>query len=184
MVTLLIIVLLTFGLLMGLRRGFVMQVVHLIGFFVSFIIATIFYKKLASHLSLWIPYPELSSDSAWALFLNTMPLENAFYNAIAFGIIFFLAKVILQTIGYMVDFIASFPVLRSINRLLGAVLGFVEMYIISFIGLFFLALLPISSIQDKINGSFLAKFIVLHTPILSKLTEFLFFTDSLSQVFL
>lgn len=183
MVSFIIFVALLFGLLMGLRRGFVLQLLHLTGFFISFIIATIYYKKLASHISLWIPYPELSGDSAWAVFLNTMPLENAFYNAISFAIIFFITKMILQVIAYMLDFLARFPVLRSLNKLLGAGLGFVEVYIITFILLFILALVPVTVIQEKLASSFLAKLIVQHTPILSSLIESLWFTDTLSQLF-
>lgn len=183
MISLIILFVLFFGLLMGLRRGFVLQLVHLTGFFISFIVATIFYKKIAGHLSMWVPYPELSSDSTWAVFLNTMPLENAFYNAIAFGLIFVIAKIVLQTIAYMIDFVANVPVLRSINKLLGAVLGFVEVYIITFFVLFVVALLPIGTVQEKINNSFMAKLMVQHTPILSSLTESLLFTDTLSQLF-
>lgn len=183
MVSLIILFVLFFGLLMGLRRGFVLQLVHLVGFFISFIVATIFYKKLAGQLSMWIPYPDLSTDSTWAVFLNTMPLENAFYNAVSFAIVFFSVKIILQTIAYMIDFVANIPVLRTINKGLGAALGFVEMYIITFIVLFILALLPLSTVQEKISNSFMAKLIVQHTPILSSLTESLLFTDSLSQLF-
>src|SRR5690625_2775687 len=103
MVSIIILFVLLFGLLMGLRRGFILQLVHLAGFIVSYIVAVIFYKKFASQLSMWIPYLDLSDDSAWGLFLSTMPLENAFYNAVSFAVIFFGSKIILQTIAYMFD---------------------------------------------------------------------------------
>lgn len=176
MVSIIILIVLFFGLLMGLRRGFVLQLVHLVGFLISFIVASIFYKKLAVQLSMWIPYPELSQDSTWAIFLNTMPLENAFYNGVSFAIIFTIVKVVLQTIAYMIDFVASIPLLRSINKLLGAGLGFIEMYVITFFVLFMLALLPIAYVQDKINGSFMAKLMIQHTPVLSSLMESILFT--------
>lgn len=179
MVTLLILLGLIFGLLMGIRRGFILQVVHLTGFIISLIVATIYYKKLAEHLALWIPYPDIGNDSLWAVFLNTMPLETAFYNAIAFAIIFFAAKIILQVIATMLDFVANFPVLRKINKWLGALLGFIEMYVLIFIILFILALAPIESIQLKIEQSFLAKLIIEHTPILSSAVKSLWFTDNL-----
>lgn len=183
MVSLIILLAFIFGILMGIRRGFILQLIHLAGFLIAFIVASLYYKKLAGHLSLWIPYPELSNDSAWALFLNTMPLENAFYNAVAFVMIFFVTRIILQIVGYMLDFLANLPLLRTMNKLLGAVLGFAEMYILTFIVLFILALVPVPAIQEKLAGSFLAKLIVKHTPILSSLTENLWFTDSLSQMF-
>lgn len=183
MVSIIILFVLLFGFLMGLRRGFVLQLVHLVGFIVSYIMAAIFYKKFAGQLSMWIPYPDLPDDSAWGIFLSTMPLENAFYNAVSFAVIFFGSKIILQTIAYMFDFIARIPVLRSVNKLLGAMLGFVEVYVITFVVLFLIALLPLGAVQEKVGNSFMAKLIVQHTPILSSFTESILFTDTLSQLF-
>lgn|SRR5690625_3026339 len=182
MISILILFVLIFGFFMGLKRGFVLQVMHLLGFIISFIVATVLFRKLAHHLALWIPYPELSDDAVWAVFLNTMPLENAFYNAISFAIIFFATKVILQVIASMLDFLANLPVLRSVNKLLGAILGFVEVYFITFIVLFILALLPVGTVQLKIQGSFVARMMIEHTPILSKAMESLWFTELLSKI--
>lgn len=180
MISIIILLVLIFGFFMGLKRGFILQLMHLVGFIISFIVASIYFRKLASYLALWIPYPELESEKIWAVFLNSMPLENAFYNAIAFAVIFFATKIVLQIIASMLDFVASIPVLRPINKILGAVLGFVEVYVITFIILFILALLPLETIQVKINSSFLATLIVEHTPILSETVKKLWFTDVLT----
>lgn len=182
MISIIILLVLIFGFFMGLKRGFILQMMHLLGFVISFIVATLYFRKLASHLSLWIPYPELGDDKIWAVFLNSMPLENAFYNAIAFAIIFFVTKIMLQIIASMLDFLANLPVLRHLNKLLGAILGFVEVYFIIFIVLFILALLPVETVQLKIQGSFVAKIIIEHTPFLSKAVESLWFTEVLSKV--
>ena len=173
MISIIILLVLIFGFFMGLKRGFVLQLMHLVGFIIAFVVASLYFRKLASQLPYWIPYPDIGSDQIWAVFLNSMPLENAFYNAIAFAIIFFATKIILQIIASMLDF-------RSVNKILGAILGFVEVYFITFIILFVLALLPIESIQVKIKSSFLATLIVDHTPILSKAMESLWFTEVLS----
>src|SRR5690625_4044224 len=103
MVSLILVGLLTFGFLIGLKRGFILQSVHLLSFFVAFIVAVLNYDKLAPQLSLWIPYPELSTDSSWAVFLQSLPLKSGFYNAISFAIIFFAVKIILQIIASMLD---------------------------------------------------------------------------------
>lgn len=169
MVSLIIFVLLILGLLIGLKRGFILQLFHLIGFIVSFIIATMYFGKLSPHLALWIPYPELGTDNAWAVFVQSLPLEKGFYNAISFAIIFFAVKIILQIIASMLDFVASMPILNSFNKILGAALGFLEIYLILFIILFILALTPITTIQNAIDNSFLALFIIDHTPFLSKI---------------
>ncbi|WP_163970174.1 CvpA family protein [Oceanobacillus halotolerans] len=177
MVDFILIILLILGFFIGLKRGFILQVFHLLGFIIAFILATIYYDNLAEMFSLWIPYPELGSDSAWAIFLQSDPLETAFYNAIAFAAIFFSVKIVLQIIASMLDFVASLPILSSINGILGAVLGFLEVYLIIFVILFILALTPISSIQVWIDHSTVAQFIVEKTPILSEQVKTLWFTQ-------
>lgn len=182
MISLIILLILLFGFFMGLKRGFVLQLMHLCSFIIAFIIATIYYKKLAGHLSLWIPYPDLGDNTIWAVFNSTMPLENAFYNGIAFVIIFFATKIILQIIASMLDFLASLPVLRSINKLLGSILGFLEVYLILFVILFLAALVPIEAVQTRVEGSFIAKLMIEHTPFLSSGIESLWFTEMLSKI--
>lgn len=168
MMNLILIIILIFGLFMGLKRGFILQAMHLTGYIISFIVAALYYDKLAGKLSLWIPYPDISDESLWAGFLQSMPLENAFYNAISFAIIFFAVKIIMQIIASMLDFVSAIPILGSINKLLGAALGFVEVYVLLFVVLFILALTPLTQIQNWMNDSSVAMFIVEKTPILSK----------------
>lgn len=175
MVSIILLLLLSFGFLMGLKRGFVLQVFHLIGFIASFFVAVKYYSQLAAKLSLWIPYPELSNDGGWAVFLKSLPLENAFYNAVSFALIFFSVKVILQIIASMLDFVAELPLISIINRLFGSILGFLEIYLILFIVLFILALTPLSKIQAWIFDSSVAIFMIEKTPILSKMMMELWF---------
>lgn len=176
MVSIILLLILAFGFFMGLKRGFVLQLMHSIGFIVSFIIATTSYRALAEHLSLWIPYPDLSDDTMLAVFLNTMPLEHAFYNAVSFAIIFFAVKVILQIIASMLDFVARLPILRTVNKMLGSVLGFLEVYLILFILLYISALVPVLAVQEWLDSSLVAKLIIEQTPILSSLMESLWFS--------
>src|SRR5699024_8212738 len=122
------------------------------------------------------------SNSDLVIFLHTMTMVVVLYNAVSFSILFFGVKFLLQIVAYMLDFLASLPVLRSINKLLGAALGFIEMYVITFVILFILALVPIAQIQDRIANSFLAKLMIKYTPILSSLTESLLFTEQVSQL--
>ncbi|MFD1362202.1 CvpA family protein [Lentibacillus salinarum] len=177
MVDFVLIVLLIFGFLIGLKRGFILQAFHLIGFMAAFILAALYYDELAPQLALWIPYPDLDSDSAWADFLEALPVEGAFYNAIAFAIIFFAVKILLQIMASMLDFVAELPILRSVNKLLGAALGFVEIYLLIFIVLYILALTPLTEIQAWINDSSIALYIIEHTPFLSEQIRTLWFTS-------
>lgn len=184
MITFVVSVLLIIGFLIGLRRGLVLQVFHLLGFIIAFIVARMYYSKIASHLSLWIPYPELSGESSWAVFLNSMPLEDAFYNGISFVLVFTVAKVVVQIIATMLDFVANFPILKTVNKLLGAVFGFIEVYLITFVVLYITALIPVQQIQDKLKTSSLAINIVENTPIFSELMQSIWFTEITSPLLL
>ena len=181
MISLILLLILVFGFFMGLKRGFILQLMHLTGFIIAFIVAAIYYKKLAGHLSFWIPYPEIGDETVWAIFNSAMSLEDAFYNGIAFVIIFFITKIVLQIIASMLDFVARIPLLRPINKLLGSILGFLEVYFIMFVVLYLIALVPIESIQTKLDSSFIAKLIVEKTPFLSNGIESLWFTELLSK---
>lgn len=168
MIDLLLLFILFIGVLTGLKRGFILQLFHLIGFIVAFILAVIYYDDLAPKLTLWVPYPELPQDSSWAVFLNDLPLEQAFYNAVAFAIIFFGAKIVLHIIASMLDFVSELPILSSINTLLGGILGFIENYVILFVLLYIAALVPVAGVQSALDGSILAQLIIEHTPVFSE----------------
>lgn len=168
MLNLILIILLLFGIFIGLNRGFILQIFHLIGFIVSFAVATLYYDKLAEELKLWVPYQELSDHALWPEFLQVLPVENAFYNIVSFALIFFVAKVILQIIATMLDVVASIPLLKAVNKSLGAVLGFIEVYLIAFVVLYVLALTPLESIQGMINDSSIALYMLEKTPYFSE----------------
>jgi uncharacterized membrane protein required for colicin V production len=168
MVTLLILIALTMGFFIGLRRGLILQLVHLLSFIIALVVAKLFYKDLGPKLEMWVPFPSSTdSDSTLTMLFNAVDLDSAFYNAIAFFILFIAVKIVLQIIGSMLDFLAHLPLLRQFNQLAGGALGFVETYLGAFIILFILAMLPIESLQDMIQNSSLAKTIIMDTPFLS-----------------
>lgn len=167
MFNLILLLILIFGFLLGLKRGLILQLLHLFGFVVAFIVAVMYYDDLGPKLALWVPYPELPDESMLASFLQALPVETAFYNAVAFVIIFIAVKIIMQIIASMLDFVASIPIINSINKWLGGVFGFIEVYLIAFIILYILALTPIESVQEWINGSSIALFILEQTPYFS-----------------
>ncbi|WP_226036478.1 CvpA family protein [Aquibacillus saliphilus] len=163
------------GVFIGIKRGFILQLFHLIGFIVAFIVSVLYYDKLSSKLDLWIPYPDLPENATWAVFLDTLPLESAFYNAIAFAALFFVTKIVLQIIASMLDFVADLPILNSINGILGAILGFLETYFILFIILYILALAPVEFIQNRLGNSSVTAFMIDHTPYISDQIKTLWF---------
>ncbi|WP_019154756.1 CvpA family protein [Robertmurraya massiliosenegalensis] len=167
MLDLAIFIILLFGFLVGLKRGFILQLIHLGGFIVAFVVARMYYDQLAPKLTLWIPYPSFGSDSAFQLLLDNGNLEVAYYRAISFVGIFFAVKIAMQIIGSMLDFVANLPILKMLNVWAGGILGFVEVYLVLFIVLFISALLPIEVVQNALGNSGLANMIVEHTPYFS-----------------
>ena len=171
MLDLALLIILCSGFLMGLRRGFILQLIHLTGFIIASIIAYLYYDQLAPKLTLWVPYPNLSTNLTLPSVFDNVNLEDAYYRAIAFVVIFFAVKILLQIIGSMLDFVAQIPVLKQLNIWAGGILGFIEVYLITFILLFIAALLPIESIQGSLTDSILAEFMIKQTPILSQLIQ-------------
>lgn len=163
-----LIVLLVLGFFVGLKRGFIMQLFHLIGYIIAYIAANLYYNQLAPKLSLWIPYPNFGKNANLDYFANSTNMEGAFYRAIAFIIIFFAVKILLHMIGSLLNFIAYLPILRQLNIWAGGLLGFSEVYLILFIVLYIAALIPINAIQNPLEHSMMANTIVNHTPILSQ----------------
>ncbi len=167
MLDLAILLILGIGFIIGLRRGFILQIVHLTGFIAAFIVSYLYFDDLAPKLELWIPYPELSDGSMIALIFSSDNLEIAYYRAIAFALLFFATKIIMQILGSMLDFLAHLPILKQINGWAGGVLGLIEVYLLVFILLYIGALVPVEKLQSLMQNSFIAMSIVEHTPIFS-----------------
>lgn len=168
MLDLAVLAILIIGFIVGLKRGFILQTIHLVGFIAAFIVAYIYYDQLAPKLTLWIPYPNLGSSSTLNLLFENANLEDAYYRAIAFAAIFFAVKILLQIIGSMLDFVTHLPILKQLNVWAGGFLGFVEVYLLLFIVLYIAALLPIQAIQGPLNDSILAENIIKNTPVFSQ----------------
>ncbi|MGG3843585.1 CvpA family protein [Anoxybacillus kestanbolensis] len=171
MIDLLICFILLMGLLIGLKRGFILQFIHMTGFLIAFIVAYNYYDQLAPRLKLWVPYPSFGDGETVKLLIESTNLDEAYYRVIAFAVLFFVAKIVMQMIGSMLDFVAQLPLLKSVNRWAGGALGFMEVYLLLFVLLYVSALVPVSAIQQPLHNSFIASFIVKHTPILSNFVK-------------
>src|SRR5699024_8848520 len=117
----------------------------------------LYYKKLAPNLVSWIPYPDITSEQSWAIFLDSMPMENAFYNAIAFALIFFGTKIILHIIDSMLDFVAILPVLKQLNKLLSCILYYIVDSLSLFVIVYVDGLKPVGKLQGYIAYSFVPR---------------------------
>jgi uncharacterized membrane protein required for colicin V production len=168
MLDIILIILLLGGIIVGAKRGFVLQLIHMVGFVITFIVAYLYYKPLAEYFVLWIPYPTVDSDSRFTIAIDQLDLDQTFYQLFAFALIFFAVKFGLQLIASMFDFLKYLPVLGFLSKILGAVLGFIETYLILFIFLYVFALFPLDAIQTQLENSGIAQGILENTPFFSE----------------
>ncbi|ANU19146.1 hypothetical protein BBI15_02450 [Planococcus plakortidis] len=168
MLDLILLVLLLAGILVGFKRGLVLQFLHMVGFIVALIVAYTYYKPLAENFVLWVPYPTVDETSRFAIAVEQLNLDETFYQLLAFALIFFVVKFLLTLIASMFDFIKYIPVLGFLSRIFGGILGLIEAHILLFIGLYVFALLPIDGIQNQIENSGIARTILEHTPYFSE----------------
>ena len=168
MLDLLIVFLLLAGLITGFRRGLIVQIIHMTGFILALIVAYKYYQKLAEKFVLWIPYPGVTAGSKLSFAVEQLDLDETFYRLLAFVLLFLVVKFGLQLIASMFDFLKYLPVLGFISRFVGAAFGFIEFYILIFLVLYLVAMLPIDFIQNAIGNSMLADALFEHTPVLSE----------------
>ncbi|MBO9130581.1 CvpA family protein [Bacillus sp. 165] len=167
MLDVLIVLLLVLGFFFGLKRGLILQVVRLAGFVAAYIVAYVYYDDIAPVLKGIIPYP-LETTVTMHTWLEQVNVEDVFYQAIAFVILFIATKIVFMLAGNLLNMFAQIPVLKQVNSFGGALLGFLEVYVILFIVMFALSLFPQQHVQASFQKSVLPKLIVEDTPILSE----------------
>ena len=168
MLDLILLLLLLSGFFIGARRGLILQIFHLTGFIVAFIVASKNYAHLADNIKLWIPYPSSADANSFFSAFSHLNLESTYYRAIAFIILFIAVKIVWQIIGSMLDFLADMPILRTLNRWSGALFGFAEIYLILFLLLYVGAITPYMGIDKAVDHSYIAHVMIENTPVLSE----------------
>ncbi|EGA88724.1 hypothetical protein GPDM_14011 [Planococcus donghaensis MPA1U2] len=168
MLNILLLVLLIGGIIVGAKRGFVVQLIHMVGFVIALVAAYKYYKPLSEYFVLWIPYPAINENSQFTLVVDQLDLDQTFYQLLAFAVIFFVVKFALQLLASMFDFLKYLPVLGFFSKILGAALGFIEAYILLFIFVYVFALLPIDAVQNQLENSGIAQAMLEHTPYFSE----------------
>ncbi|HLQ83548.1 MAG TPA: CvpA family protein [Pseudogracilibacillus sp.] len=149
-----ILIMLLYGLLSGLMRGGVLQLFSLIGFIIALIVARLFSPDLAD-----IMRSIISTDNdTWSLL----------YNVISFMLIFILVQLIIKKLANLLNIVTKLPVIGFFNRILGAILGFVQMYLVAFVVVIILFLSPMEDIKELIEESQVAMYMINSTPVISE----------------
>src|SRR5699024_2840271 len=165
--SIIIFILLLIGLVIGYRRGVILQLLHLVGTISAIIISAMNYETLSARFDMVMPYPSTAQSVNNPLLPDLANAEYAFYDMTAFFIIFVVSKILIQLIVSAFDYLQQISVFGKVGEIAGLVLGLVEMIYILTVIIFMLAIIPLEFIQNAIGDSWLATFIMEHTFILS-----------------
>lgn len=149
--SILIIIVLVLGGVVGYRRGLSLQVLHTLGTFSAIVIAALNYELLASRLDMILPYPAPFDESPNPMFPEFSDPEQSFYKMGAFVIIFIIAKVVIQIIVSAFDYLQQLPILGMLGNIVSAAIGVIEFLYILVVLLFMIALVPVDMIEDFID---------------------------------
>lgn len=158
------------GIYSGVRRGLILQLIYTAGYVITFFTAKEYYVTLADKLEMLVPYPQPGIGESMLFYneLQVLHLDVAFYNALAFLIIIAIGWFLTRIVGHMLSSLTFVPVIKQLNSIGGGILGFVMQYAGIFLILYFLTLIPLDFIQNLLEQSKLATWIVTNTPFLSK----------------
>lgn len=162
-----IIIIVLLFMIKGYQAGLVRQVINLLGFLIAIFLAYKFSKDLAPYLEDIIPLPSFETSSLH-IFSQYFNLQDMFYNAIAFLIIFIGVKILLSIALVVLDSVANLPGLAIINRSSGALIGLIEATIIIIILVNFIKIMPWANLQSYLETSSIATRILELTPMITE----------------
>ena len=164
-VDVIIIALLILGGVAGFKAGVIKKLTDFIGMFVVIILA--FYLK--NYISV-IMYENLPFFNFFGLINGIDTLNILLYEVIAFLVIFIaLLKVVLMLTGLVEKILKATVILSIPSKLLGIVVGVIEMYVYLFLILVIVSL-PIFD-SSFLKDSKMNNFILNNTPVLSGVSE-------------
>lgn len=169
MLTILIITALAIGFYLGYRRGLIMQGIRLVGYIITFILATKYYETISNYIEMLIPFPAVSQGSNLAFYTESESflLDRAFYNAITFLLIGLVGWLVTNFLAMFFTRVTYYEVLKHVNYVGGGLINALVTYVIIFIFLYILSLIPIEFIQQQFVDNPIAFWIVDRTPFLA-----------------
>jgi uncharacterized membrane protein required for colicin V production len=152
------------ALALGYHRGFVAQLVSILGFFIAYVAAYAFYDDVAPVLKKLLPLHNLKNYDRYAFLVEGLNLDVYFYNAVAFAGLFVLAKVALSVLGGVLHLVSKAPGLNAVNKWSGALLALLEAVLIVLIVVHMMSILPSDNLQQVLSESEAAHFIMENMP--------------------
>ena len=163
-----IILILLFGALIGFKRGTTRQLVSLVGM-IGIIILSFLFKN---HISIFF-YENLPFFNFFGSIKGVTVLNIVLYEFLAFIIVFLGLSILLKILMFATSIfekVLTFTIILGIpSKIVGAILGFLESYIIIFVTVYILVM-PVFNF-NSIRESELSMTILNKTPILSSYSK-------------
>ena len=168
MFDIIIIIVLLIGFINGKRNGFSKQLISTVGLLIVIGIAYIFKNPISTLMYKYLPFINIGGK-----FEGVTVITIILYEFIAFLIIFSILltvfQILVKTSSKIEGVITKIPIVGLPSKLLGGLLGIIEMYIVVFLVLLFLSMPMVS--KKHLGESKLNSLILEHTPVLSNYTE-------------
>lgn len=165
-VDIIIIVLFVISIYNGFRRGVVNSVVTLVGTIISFVLA--FYLKTPVSIFMYEHFPFFSIGG---VFENITVINILIYEGISFVVtllvLLLLIKILARVTGLVDKVLGKLILLGLPSKILGAVVGFIQGYLIVFLALF--AITTFFTNTTFLNKSKISETMLNKTPILSEI---------------
>lgn len=175
---LIVIILIGYGAFRGWKYGCFSSIVSLIGSILVFVIAFYLKNPLSTVLYENLPFHTFGGIFKGITSVNILVYEGISY-LICLIILASIISVILKITGIVDKLINLTFILALPSKLLGLVIGALQFYVFVFAGLFIMAQIPVTA--EYYNKSELGKGILTKTPLLSNVTNDLYY--SVSEVY-
>lgn len=169
MLTLLIIIILLFGFYTGYRRGLVLQMIRLVGYIITFVLATKYFQPLSEIVEMLVPFPSVQPNTELAIYDEAVSflIDDAFYRVITFILIGIIGWVITNFLSMLFTRVMYYDLLNHVNAIGGGIVNLFITYVIVFFFLFVMSLIPIEFIQQQFVDNPIAYNIIANTPFFS-----------------
>lgn len=141
------------GAMLGYTRGLIRQLFSLAGWIAAMAAGFLFHDDVAPFIESFVPIETGALFGEYATLAEAADLDRYMYNALAFAAVFFGAKLVIWAVFLVLQSVASLPVLRTVNRLSGALLGLVQATVIVIIVLLVLDALPSERVRLLLEQS-------------------------------
>ena len=179
MISIFLLLVLAWGYYIGYRRGLLLQIYYLVAAIFSAFLAGQFYKSLGEQFNLLVPYANPQEGQGTFFFPSDQlfQLDKVFYAGIAYLLLFAIFYSICRFIGLFLHLI---PAKRLGGKWFRVGAGLLSLLVTLFVlqmALTILATVPMAAIQNPLEKSIVAKYIIQSIPVTTNFIKQLWVTN-------